>query len=150
MANSRDVVKQIEEFLDGEISLEELEDWSASFAHDAYANQDAESQEAARFLRSVLNAYSDDLSESGLRKELKSIVRPFHSHSEAMRAMVVPERSNRAVMAKAAVALLLVVPATVPDLCLHQQAARVVDSTSSDARTAPSKASEPAVEQVEV
>jgi hypothetical protein len=132
MASAQDVAKQIEEFLDEEISLEELEDWSASFAWDTYASHDQDAGRAALFLRSILNAYDGDQSDIGLRRELEKIVRPFALDAERLRAMDARERSARLAMAKAAVALLLLIPATGPQL-VHS-----------------SKALEPVPEMVEV
>jgi hypothetical protein len=77
MASAQEVVKQVDEFLAQRIALEELEDWSASFAHSVYRDGDAQAQEAAGLLRSILNAYEDDGSEDALREELAVAIRPF-------------------------------------------------------------------------
>lgn len=77
MASAQEVVNKVEEFLAQRVALEELEDWSASFVHSVYRDGDAEAQEAAGILRSILNSYEDDDTEDALREELAAAIRPF-------------------------------------------------------------------------
>jgi hypothetical protein len=149
MASAQDVAMSIEEFLDDEISLEELEDWSAFSLQEALAGQDAHGRAAALFLRSILNAYAEDQSDLGLRTALEKAVRPAALRAERMRAMDLRERSNRAVIAKAAVALLLLSPGTLPELPQGHNVTRAIDGAL-DAQTASSRVLEPPVELVEV
>jgi hypothetical protein len=153
MASAQDAVEQIEQFLDNEISLEELEDWSALFVQEAYAAQNEDARRAAQFLRSILNTYEMDQSDRGLRRELENVVRPFASSSDRLRVMVVDERPVRAAMARAAVACLLLAPATAPPQPIHSEqpsVAKSIDGDASDAKTSSSRVLQQALELVEV
>ena len=63
-------IAEIRKFLGGQISLESLEDWSAVYLQDAYRNSDEAAKEVAHLLRSIINSYSDDMSEAGIRTAL--------------------------------------------------------------------------------
>jgi hypothetical protein len=69
--------KVVSSFLANRMSLEEFEDWSASYLANVYRTGDAEAQSFARQIRSILNAYEDDEVEDGMRRELANTVRPF-------------------------------------------------------------------------
>jgi hypothetical protein len=77
MAKAQEAVENIEKFLDDQFSLEEFEDWSASFAQTVFQSDDAKAQELALLVRSRLNAFEDDESDAGLRQELAVAIYPF-------------------------------------------------------------------------
>jgi len=73
MANTQEAIKQIAVLRAGRISLEEFEDWSASYLFEAYGSGDAEALEVAKQIRARLNAYEEDPTEDSLRLELENI-----------------------------------------------------------------------------
>lgn len=77
MAELYEIVHKVEAFLANVLSLQELEDWSAEFSWNIHKRSDSEAQSLAYQIRAILNAFSDDEAESGLRKELAEAVRPF-------------------------------------------------------------------------
>ena len=70
MASASEASNKIAEFLADRISLEQLEDWSASFAWDIHKTGEERVQAIAYQVRAILNEYSDDASEDRIRKEL--------------------------------------------------------------------------------
>jgi hypothetical protein len=79
MASAAEAQKKIADLLANQISLEEFEDWSASFAWNIHKEGDADAQAVAYLIRSILNAHSDDIDESPIREELEQISTPFFS-----------------------------------------------------------------------
>jgi hypothetical protein len=77
MAGIYEIVQKVEAFLANVLSLQEFEDWSAEFSWDIHKRADANVQDLAYRVRAILNAFSDEESESGLREELAEAVRPF-------------------------------------------------------------------------
>lgn len=81
MSNAQDAVEQVWQFLANELSLEDLEDWSASFLTEAFQSGDLEAQQIGRVIRSILNAYADDNTEHALHLELAVAISPFAKSS---------------------------------------------------------------------
>ena len=77
MAKAHEAIEHIAEYLADQISLEELEDWSASFVQSVFQSDDAVAQQIALLVRSRLNAFEDDESDAGLRQELADAIYPF-------------------------------------------------------------------------
>jgi len=77
MANVQEAVDRVSAYLADQLSLEGLEDWSASYIQSIYQMGDAEAQTVAHLIRSILNAYEDDQSDTGLRQELAEAIDPF-------------------------------------------------------------------------
>ena len=77
MIRAQDAVDRVQDFLANRISLEDFEDWSASYIHDVHRSEDVQAQKSAHLIRSILNAFEDDETEQGLRQELANAVRPF-------------------------------------------------------------------------
>lgn len=84
MVSTSEAVKKVSGFLANRISLEQLEDWSALYLQNTYRSGDDEARRLARLVRSLLNAFEDDETESALREELANTIRPFE----------IPQRSN--------------------------------------------------------
>ena len=76
MANARDVVTHVSDFLAHRESLDVLEDWSSEFLYSVYRQGDAVDQKAIHLVRSVLSAFEDS-GDAALRKELAAAIRPF-------------------------------------------------------------------------
>jgi len=70
MINAHEAVSRVSDFLANRISLEEFEDWSASYMLNIYRDGNAEAQNFARLIRSILNAFEDDETENRIRQEL--------------------------------------------------------------------------------
>jgi len=81
MANGHNVYARVADFLANRETLEALEDWSASYLHDVYRLGDEDDRRAIHLVRSILNAFEDDQSENGLRRELAEALRPFDPNS---------------------------------------------------------------------
>jgi len=77
MISVKEAIDQIGALLARRISLEQFEDWSASFAQSAYRRNDAAAVESVLSIRSIVNAFADDSSEDSLRRELANAIRPF-------------------------------------------------------------------------
>src|SRR6266498_340558 len=77
MISAKEAIDQIAALLARRISLEQFEDWSASYAQSAHGRRDAEAVESGLLIRSILNAFGDDNSEDALRLELGNAIRPF-------------------------------------------------------------------------
>jgi hypothetical protein len=77
MSNAQDAVEQVWQYLANELSLDEFEDWSASYLTDVFQSGDAQAQEVGRVIRSILNAYGDDSTDAALRSELVNAISPF-------------------------------------------------------------------------
>jgi len=77
MAKAQEAVERIEEFLADQLSLEQFEDWSASFVQTVFQSDDVQAKNIALLIRSRLNAFEDDESDSGLRQELADAIYPF-------------------------------------------------------------------------
>ena len=77
MANAREAVDRISEFLASQLSLEAFEDWSASYMQSVHGEGDSEAVAMASRVRSILNAYEDDSTEASLRAELEVAIRAF-------------------------------------------------------------------------
>ncbi len=73
MASALEASNRIAEFLADRISLEQLEDWSASFSWDIHRIDDEQAQAIAYQVRAILNEYSDDAIEDRIRKELDQL-----------------------------------------------------------------------------
>ena len=82
MSNAQDAVEQVWQFLANELSLEDFEDWSASYLTDAFQSDDLEAQKIGRLIRSILNAYADDSTEHALHLELAVAISPFAKWSD--------------------------------------------------------------------
>jgi hypothetical protein len=70
MASASEASNKIAEFLADRVSLEQLDDWSASFSWDIHKTGEEQAQAIAYQVRAILNEYSDDASEDRIRKEL--------------------------------------------------------------------------------
>jgi hypothetical protein len=79
MAEQYEIIQKVEAFLANSLSFQEFDDWSAEFSWNIHERADSETQALAYQVRAILNAFSEDDSESGLRKELAEAVRPFCS-----------------------------------------------------------------------
>jgi hypothetical protein len=77
MAKAREIVNHVSAFLSRELSLDELDGWSASYLQYVYRVGDNQDQSAIQNVRAVLNAFDDDENEEGLRQELAAAIRPF-------------------------------------------------------------------------
>jgi hypothetical protein len=77
MARAHQAIEKIEDLLADMMSLEDFEDWSASYIQSIHRIGNREDQELAHLVRSILNAFEDDDNESALRQELASAIRPF-------------------------------------------------------------------------
>lgn len=77
MPSAQEARKKIEDLLENRISLEEFEDWSASFSWNIHRHTDKEVQAIAYQIRSILNEHSDDATEAAVRQELADAARPF-------------------------------------------------------------------------
>jgi hypothetical protein len=77
MASVFEISAQVASFLADRLSLEQLEDWSAEYSWNIHKRADDSTQALAYQVRAILNAYSNDLCEDGLRRELAIAVRPF-------------------------------------------------------------------------
>jgi hypothetical protein len=86
------VASQILAFLANRSSIEELEDWSASWMVDVYRSGTLGDQAVARLLRAALNAYDEDMNEDGLRRELETAVLPFVQPRVARSSTTSPRR----------------------------------------------------------
>ena len=73
MARALEAAEKVSAFLADRISLEELEDWSASFSWNIHRSDDEQAQAIAYQVRGILNEYSDDVSEERIRKELAEL-----------------------------------------------------------------------------
>ena len=67
-------VSKVKEFLEGDISLEEFEDWSALLVS---RPPDANAKKIAQTVRGLLNAFGENDSDKALREELAKAIRPF-------------------------------------------------------------------------
>lgn len=70
MASANDLIGAVQAFLASKMSLESLEDISASFAATMYRDGDARSQELGGVLRAILNEFSDAEDDDALRRAL--------------------------------------------------------------------------------
>jgi hypothetical protein len=77
MAERREIIETVEAFLDNSLSLQDFEDWSAEFSWDIHKRADPDVQALAYQVRAILNAFSEDDFQDGLRKELAAAIRPF-------------------------------------------------------------------------
>jgi hypothetical protein len=77
MASVHEISDQIAEFLAGRLSLDQLEDWSAEYSWNIHKRTDKGTQALAYRVRSILNAYFDEVGEKELREELAIAIRPF-------------------------------------------------------------------------
>ncbi len=77
MASARQAVDKVQAFLAKKMSLEGLEDWSASYIQSVHRIGDADAQKVAHLIRSILNAFEDDETEDALRLELANAILPF-------------------------------------------------------------------------
>ena len=77
MASVHEISDQIAEFLAGRLSLDQLEDWSAEYSWNIHKRTDKGTQALAYLVRSILNAYFDEVGEKELREELAIAIRPF-------------------------------------------------------------------------
>ena len=77
MSNAQDAVEQVWQLLANELSLDDFEDWSASYLTEAFRSGDAQAQEVGRLIRSILNAYGDDSTDDAMRLELANAISPF-------------------------------------------------------------------------
>jgi signal transduction histidine kinase len=77
MASVLEILEQVERFLAKQVSLEDFEAWSAEYAWNIHQRADEETQNLARMVQAILNAFEDDQDETGLRLELAEAVRPF-------------------------------------------------------------------------
>jgi len=73
MANASGAASRVSEYLADRISLEELEDWSASFSWNIHKSDDEQAQAIAYQVRAILNEYSDDATDDRIRKELAQL-----------------------------------------------------------------------------
>jgi hypothetical protein len=77
MITTKEAVDNVLDFLSDQLSLEEFEDWSASYVLDIQRRGDTEDQALGRLIRGILNAFEDDATEVGLRQELAVAILPF-------------------------------------------------------------------------
>jgi hypothetical protein len=82
MASAQEAVERVQDYLADRLSLENFEDWSASYMQNIHNSGDASAQSIARMIRSILNAYGDDCSDSAMRQEFEEAIRPFVSFPE--------------------------------------------------------------------
>lgn len=73
----QEAIDRVSDYLGNRLSLEGFEDWSAGYMQSIYRVGDADAQNLAALIRSVLNAYENDDSEAGLRQELAEAIYPF-------------------------------------------------------------------------
>jgi hypothetical protein len=59
------------------ISIDEFEDWSASFSWNIHKRADAETQKLAYLIRAILNSHEDDETEDQLREHLALAAGPL-------------------------------------------------------------------------
>jgi hypothetical protein len=78
MPSAREISDQVENFLAKQISLEQLEDWSAEYSWNIHQRADSDVRGLAYQIEAILNAYSGD-SEDAIRKALEEAVHPFAS-----------------------------------------------------------------------
>lgn len=81
MAKAREVEQHVSDFLERRASLENLEDWSASYLPVVYRSGDSDAIAAIQNVRAVLNAFENEDSEDGLRMELAAAIRSFESRA---------------------------------------------------------------------
>ena len=77
MANAPEIRQQVQEFLDGRMSLEDFADWSAKSSWNVHKVEDEEAQRLAYLIRSLLNERPDGEHEQIFRAELASAIPPF-------------------------------------------------------------------------
>lgn len=78
MASVNEISAQVRAFLGDRISLQELEDWSASYSWNIHQRADQETQNLAYAVRGLLVDYSSgDIDEATLRRELATAALPF-------------------------------------------------------------------------
>jgi hypothetical protein len=84
MASFVQAVDQIRAFLGNRISLDDFEDWSASYIQTVHRDGDEQAQQLAHLVRSILNAFADDETDGALRMELANAVRPFAARRDVL------------------------------------------------------------------
>jgi hypothetical protein len=78
MASVSEISDKVREFLNGGISFEEFEEWSASYSWDIHQRAGQKIQDLAYAVRGVLVEYSSgDIDEKRLREDLENTIRPF-------------------------------------------------------------------------
>ena len=78
MASVNEISDQVLEFLSDRISLQELEEWSASYSWNIHRRAGRKIQDLAYAVRGMLVEYSSgDIDEMKLRKGLADAIRPF-------------------------------------------------------------------------
>jgi hypothetical protein len=77
MVTAQQLLHVVRRFVSGQIELEELEDYSASFVHVVHRDGDAIAAKLAHKVQSILFAFEDDECEAGMRRELANAIRPF-------------------------------------------------------------------------
>ncbi len=88
MASLEEISQHVSGFLANRVSLDEFEDWSASYAWNIHQRADKQTAARARLIQAILDAFEDDDDEAGLRAELENAIHPFARPDEVGRIAV--------------------------------------------------------------
>jgi hypothetical protein len=78
MANVNEIAEQVNSFLVGKLSFDDLENWSAEYSWNIHQRADDETQKLAYLVHSKIADFAGGLlDEPSLRREMASAVRPF-------------------------------------------------------------------------
>jgi hypothetical protein len=157
MLSAEQLSKQIEALADQRVSVNDFEDWFRDESRDVHLWGDQNLNELVEAVEALFSErYFGGLDEKRLRQQLQEearrFARPFVLRGERLRAIVVRDASFSPALATAAVAVLLLVPAPVPQLLQLEErdVARTVDGRALDGGTSCATVLEPQVVPVPV
>ena len=84
MASVQEIRRWLDDFLEGRISLERFEDWSASYSWDIHKSGNYEAQRLAYEIEGILSEHSQDADETEVRRELENVLHPFAPRTESV------------------------------------------------------------------
>jgi hypothetical protein len=89
----QEALDRIADLLADKISIDEFEDWSASFSWNIHKRADADTQKLAYLIRAILNSHENDETEDQLREQLALAAEPFHEIASESRVFGLERRS---------------------------------------------------------
>ena len=82
MASVAEIVQEVWRLLDGKVSIDAFEDWSASYSWNIHQKADSRVQDLAYLIESRMIEYDNgDMDEASLLTQLGDAIRPFDARA---------------------------------------------------------------------